>query len=119
MRGGPAMSPDSLPLSRKQRVDEACDRFEKAWRAGQRPHIEEYLAEAAGPEYPALLRELLALEIELRCEGGNQPTPEEYASRFPDHVEVIEAVFGKVLPIQDIEHPPGGVSGAKTVDYIP
>ena len=42
------------------RVDEACDDFERAWKAGRRPRIEEYLARAIAPERPALLRELLA-----------------------------------------------------------
>src|SRR5262249_50065465 len=47
-RGGPPMNGDqssgtgSVPLSLDQRVDEACDRFEKAWKEGQGPHIEDY-----------------------------------------------------------------------------
>jgi serine/threonine protein kinase len=84
-----------VPLSRAERVDEACDRFEGAWRAGQRPRIEEYLAAAPEPERPELLRQLLALEVELRSEEGENPTPEEYQRRFPGHAELIEAVFAQ------------------------
>src|SRR5262245_21707173 len=83
----------SLPLSLEKRVDEACDRFEKAWKEGKGPRIEDYLAEAPEPERVPLLRELLALEIELRCDGGDRPMPEEYHRRFGEHIELIHAVF--------------------------
>ncbi len=63
--------------------DAACDRFEAAWRAGQRPRLEEYLAAVPEPQRPALLRELLLLEIDYRRLAGERPTPEEYLARFP------------------------------------
>jgi serine/threonine protein kinase/O-acetyl-ADP-ribose deacetylase (regulator of RNase III) len=91
------MSADSWPLSLEKRVDEACGRFEAAWRAGEKPRIEDYLANTAEPEYSELLRQLLALEIELRCTKGDKPAPEEYEGRFPKHGEVIEAVFAEGL----------------------
>ncbi len=40
------MNPNSSSLSLARRVDEACDRFEAAWRAGEPSRIEEYLADA-------------------------------------------------------------------------
>jgi WD40 repeat protein/tRNA A-37 threonylcarbamoyl transferase component Bud32 len=52
----PLLSP--LPLDAVERVDEVCDRFEAAWRAGQQPQIDEYVTGQAGPERDALLREL-------------------------------------------------------------
>ena len=59
---GPA--PDPMTPTRAGRIDAACDRFEASWRAGQRPRIEDFLAEpgadAAGPE---LLRELAGAGI--------------------------------------------------------
>src|ERR687886_813491 len=63
--GGPWMNDESVPLSLDKRVDEACDRFEEAWKEGQGPCIENYLAEAPEPARGVLLRELLALEIDL------------------------------------------------------
>ena len=36
-------SDGGLPADGPLRVDAACDRFEAAWRAGQRPRIEDYL----------------------------------------------------------------------------
>src|SRR5262249_48328948 len=97
--GGPPMNGDqppgtgSAPLSLQKRVNKVCDRFEKAWKDGQRPRIEEYLAEVPDPDRVPLFRELLALEIELRCNGSETPTPEEYHQRFGEHIELIQAVF--------------------------
>src|SRR5437899_2582416 len=44
----------------------ACDRFEVAWRARIGPRIEEYLSGTPQHQHVALLRELVALEVELR-----------------------------------------------------
>jgi hypothetical protein len=43
----------SVPVSGMRRVDEICERFEGAWKAGQRPRIEDYIgqgAEGTGPQ---------------------------------------------------------------------
>jgi serine/threonine protein kinase len=76
-------SESALPLSRALRINAACDRFEQAWRAGQRPHLEDYLGDTAEPERPALLRELIALDMAYRRRAGEQPQLQEYCDRFP------------------------------------
>ena len=43
------------------RVEQVCNRFEAACKAGQRPRIEHYLGQTPEPERLVLLRELLAL----------------------------------------------------------
>src|SRR4051812_4417636 len=75
------------------RMDHACDRFEEAWRADRRPRLEDYLAEAPEPERPWLLRHLLRVELELRHDRGEAPTPDDYARRLPEYGAVIEAAF--------------------------
>jgi serine/threonine protein kinase len=95
MNGDQSAIIGSSPLSLQKRVDEVCDRFEKAWRNGEGPRIEEYLDDAPEPDRAALLRELLALEIDLRREAGETPTPEEYHRLFQNHHDVIAAVFAK------------------------
>ena len=40
----------SLSPSMINGMDDACDRFEAAWKAGLRPRIEDYLEEPASPE---------------------------------------------------------------------
>src|SRR4051812_25073361 len=74
----------SLLLSLEQRVDEVCLRYEQAWKAGGRPRPEDFLERAVGPERWALLRELVALEVEYRRRRGEDPRPEEYQRRFPE-----------------------------------
>src|SRR5262249_25187271 len=87
--GGQAVSEASPPgrttaeLASARQVDEACYRFEMAWKAGQRPRIEEFAAGVEEAVRPALLAELVALEIDYRLLAGEQPGPEEYRARFP------------------------------------
>src|SRR5580765_7535620 len=90
---GPPM-PGGRPPRASERVDAACDRFEADWRGGGAPRIEDYLAEAGAADRPALLRELVALERELRRRGGQRPAEEEYLGRFPAEAGVVRAVFG-------------------------
>jgi serine/threonine-protein kinase len=85
------------PVSPARRIDAACDRFEAAWRAGRRPRIEDLVAEAAEPERPALLRELIALEVELRRGRGEQPTPGEYLDRCPGRADAVDAAFAETV----------------------
>jgi serine/threonine-protein kinase len=73
-----------LPLSLGLRIEPACNRFELAWQAGQRPRIEDFLGELPEPERSALARELIALEIDYRRRAGEDPPPDEYRARFPD-----------------------------------
>ena len=95
---GPA-DDDRGSLAELEHVVERCDRYEAAWREGRRPRIEDYLAEALEPERAALLlRELLALELELRSNGGERPEPQEYRERFPGHVELINRILNEAGP---------------------
>ena len=43
MDGSTSPGPGGRPPRPSERVDEACDRFEAAWRAGRAPRIEDYL----------------------------------------------------------------------------
>ena len=81
----------SLPLSQIERLVATCDRFEAAWRAGQRPRVEDYLGDLPDPDRPALLRELLALELVYRRLSGEVLEEEEFRRRFPGHDAVVEA----------------------------
>ena len=71
-------------------VDDACDRFEAAWRAGLRPEIEDFLVEATDPGYPVRLRYLLAVELDYRRSLGETPDSSGYRRRFPGHEGLID-----------------------------
>jgi hypothetical protein len=104
----------SLPLSLLGRVDQAGDRFEDAWAAGQRPPIEAYLADTPEPERSVLLHELLVVELGYRRRGGEMPTPAEYSDRFPEHTAVIRNVFGEAdTPVRHAK--PQGISPTDTL----
>jgi eukaryotic-like serine/threonine-protein kinase len=76
------------------RIDVACDQFEAAWRAGHEPRIEDYLTEAREPDRNDLLRELMALEWELRGRRGERRTVDEYFERFPEQAALVRIAFG-------------------------
>jgi eukaryotic-like serine/threonine-protein kinase len=78
MSNEPFARMDELPLSGKQRVDEIRCRFEAAWKAGQRPSIEQYLAETPEADHPAHLGELLFLDLFYRRRDGETPVLEDY-----------------------------------------
>ena len=91
----------SLSSSIITRMDDACDRFEMGWRAGLRPRIEDYLGETPDPARATLLHELLVLDLVYRRRLGEQPAPEEYRTRFPESVHLVDAALsqhGSSLP---------------------
>ena len=82
-----------IPTSDWSWIDSAARRFERAWKAGPRPRIEDYLAELEESKRARLLDELLRVEIELRRHDGEQPSREEYEARFPAYATVVLAVL--------------------------
>jgi hypothetical protein len=68
-----------IPSSDWTRFNAAADRFERAWKQGPRPRIEDYLAEVHEQRRPRLLEELLRVECELRRRAGESPVVAEYA----------------------------------------
>jgi serine/threonine protein kinase len=82
-----------LPATLVMALERACDRFEAAWKAGRRPRLEDYLGEMPEAGQPALVRELLLLDVALRRDRGERPTAEEYRARFPGHGDLIDEVF--------------------------
>jgi serine/threonine-protein kinase len=92
-----------LTLSDAERVDQVCDRFEAAWRAGDWPCIEGYLEAVTDSARIVLLRELLELEVELRLQAGERPTASEYRLRFAEHGELVDEI------LRAVAREPGGV----------
>ncbi len=97
---------ESLPVDVARRLDPVCDRFEDAWLA--RPRIEDFLEEVAEPDRPALLRELLWLDLDYRARRGERPLAEEYRRRLPRYAALIDAIFGADPPAV----PPGDSEAA-------
>ncbi|MCU0962782.1 MAG: protein kinase [Pirellulaceae bacterium] len=69
----------------------ACREFERAWRRQERPCIEQCLAWVPAEAHALLLRELVALEMDLRQAAGETVHPRDYLARFPDHAVQVAA----------------------------
>src|SRR5262249_7261474 len=90
-----------VSLSEAWQIDQVCDRFEAAWKAGQRPRPEEYVGSAAEPMRSLLLRQVLLLDWDYRRRVGEDPCAGDYFTCFPDDETVIAGVgreMGPALP---------------------
>jgi WD40 repeat protein/serine/threonine protein kinase len=88
-----------LPIAMAELVDRVSDAFEAAWRAGgPRPRIEDFWCATDEPARSALLRELVAAELELRHAAGEWPEPADYFDRFPDSAEILVSLFDATEP---------------------
>src|SRR5262249_7864026 len=83
MNQRPRTGYDELTPALAQRIDALCDRLEKAWQAGQRPLLEEYVGEVPEPAIPVLLRELILVDAIYRRRAGEDVQPADYQARFP------------------------------------
>src|SRR5262245_53207715 len=90
-----------LSAAEARRIDQACDRFEAAWKAGRRPRPEDYLGAAGGPERSALLRQLLTLDWDYRRRAGEEPRAGEYRARFPGDGALIDDVGREMSQLLD------------------
>jgi hypothetical protein len=88
----------SLSLTDLLALDGACDRFEAALRAGEVAEMASLLALAPRPLRSRLLRELLALELGNRLDRGERPDVVDYHGRFPEHRDVVDAIFARFGP---------------------
>jgi serine/threonine protein kinase len=86
-----------LPAGLALRLEEICASFEAAWQAGGRPRVEEFIGPASGPEYPTLVRELVALDVHYRRRAGESPISADYAGRFTG---VDPGDWASVFPVQ-------------------
>jgi WD40 repeat protein/serine/threonine protein kinase len=89
----------------------------RSWQARQRPRIEDYVAHTPETERSALLRELVALEIDCRRQAGEDPSATEYQRRFPalDPGALAEALD---VPITQGSDPSVTIPGYQVVDTL-
>src|SRR5262245_19994187 len=74
----------ALTGAQARHVNEVCNRFEDAWRAGARPRIEDHLDGGTEPEHLFLLQELIALDAYYRRRRGETPDGAGYAARLSE-----------------------------------
>lgn len=75
------------------KVDQICDRFERALLSGEEARIEDYVSEIGAASRAILFGELLHSELEVSSRLGRVVSIADYERRFPDLGGVIEQVF--------------------------
>src|SRR6516162_675391 len=82
------MKPDSsqiggqASLAKRSELGKIIDRFEDAWRRGERPDINRFLADSVG-KASTLAVELIHIDLEYRLKARDAVRVEEYLARFP------------------------------------
>jgi hypothetical protein len=94
MMDPPILDDDLLAPGVALELDHVCDRFERAWKEGRRPALEQFLGDSS--DSATTLRELLVLELTYRALQGDKCRPEEYHRRFPQRADLIDAVFAEL-----------------------
>ncbi|MHB8973099.1 MAG: bifunctional serine/threonine-protein kinase/formylglycine-generating enzyme family protein [Pirellulaceae bacterium] len=67
--------------------------FRESWRNGRRIRIEDVVAQVPPQSRRPLLKNLLALEVQLRRGAGEDPHVDEYRQRFPQDLDLVETAF--------------------------
>jgi serine/threonine protein kinase len=80
----------ALSVAQLREFDVICDRFERAWKTGERPTIEEFMSGVSEPNRAELCRQLLEVEFEQRLARDEIPLVAEYGDRFPTLLRWLE-----------------------------
>jgi serine/threonine protein kinase/WD40 repeat protein len=92
-------------------LDKVASRFDKAWRAGGQPRIEDFLTDAEGRRRAELFAQLLSMERQRRAARGEQALSEDYRIRFPEYSILIDKVFEITLSTHPISEQLGSRIG--------
>ena len=111
------MTFESLPSTVRNELAAICDAFEKAWKVGQRPRIEEYVSERTEPERTVLFQNLLEAELDLRRKAGEEPERHEYLERFEAYTEVIHTLLADTMPGEEIGAGPLAATSAEPTSH--
>ena len=91
-------NPYHEPSQENTLLDRIAFKFERDWNSTDtRPQIEGFLHAESQIASSLVLRECLIVELQLRRRDGEEPAPEEYLSRFPEHEAVVRQVFNETL----------------------
>ncbi len=105
-------SADSL-----EAIDAICNEFEAAWRNGEQPRIEDYLARGPDNLREKLFAALLKCEVQL-LEGDEQKAVQNnYIDRFPDFAHIIRDHFGRHQATHDTSHGDADESAGECIEH--
>lgn len=75
-------------------IDEICDEFEEAWRAGATPQLTDFMDRLGADARHKLLEHLVPIDIEWRRFRGQTVSPEDYQHFSPQIGELAAGEFG-------------------------
>lgn len=91
-------------ISQDTRRDLLADEFERAWKSPTPPRIESFLERVPDSQRGELLRELVALEIQIRRAAGETLRAKDYLERFPSEsalvTELLDTAVGETESMQ-------------------
>jgi WD40 repeat protein/tRNA A-37 threonylcarbamoyl transferase component Bud32 len=95
----PEQDPEPLSESLARLVNQVCNRFEAACKAGTPPRLEDLLGGTTGPERAALLRELIPLDVYYRRARGEDSRAEDYRAYLTAlGADGLESVLADPVP---------------------
>ena len=83
---------EEMPIAELHQLDNICDRFERALAHDPDTRIESFIVDLSESQQRLIVRELVSLEIEQRQAAGASPTPDDFASRFPQWGEELRSL---------------------------
>ncbi|MCA9003717.1 MAG: hypothetical protein KDA70_00480, partial [Planctomycetaceae bacterium] len=114
---------EQLPSDLMLRINQLCNQYETALRRGELPSIDDYLEHVAVEYRDVILRELIPLEIEHRCQLGESLKSADYLDLFPGLdpdwlVSVLETAQAEQQAVSDnsVVHTPQGLSESLSLE---
>ena len=104
-----ALSPDELI---DEQIDELCDEYEAAVRAGKKPSVREYLQRIEPGRQGCLLRELIYVEYEFRPPPTGADPRDFYEREFPSFAEVIGGMSFSSSALETVHYERPAAGGA-------
>lgn len=99
-----------------RKIDQACDDFESAWKAGERPFVDDVLDSFPVDARAAALNELLPIEIAWRQKSGETPSVDSYLFRFPELDQArLAALIGSQQPTGPVEQRTQAINGSEVL----
>lgn len=88
-------------MSISKQIDEICDRFEAAWKAGEEPSLKEALKSIAEEGRSALGKELIPLDVECRARHSTMPVASDYAPFGAGGVKLAQKAIEAERPAEE------------------
>jgi serine/threonine protein kinase/formylglycine-generating enzyme required for sulfatase activity len=87
---------DDIDVDLLRRIDGVCSEFDRQWRAGLAPRIEDFLGRIPAGCRDRGLRDLVEQEVDLRRKEGEAAEIQSYLARFPGDETIVRDAFTHV-----------------------